>query len=548
MRAALLFALALLLACGCSSGGADSPSGSGGFSGSGGMPPTDRNLPSTLEFQPLEAQPTAREEMVLTVRALPPKVYRVSFALPTSGGDPLDAALAEAEVDTDSLGHAKVLLTAPSSPTSFQVRASVGSKVAKPLDVTVVERGLTTVRVQPRYLNLPSLRDITTWIATAHEDKSCAQVEGFPPEDGPFFSPPAAKQEAPVIQEVPAGVPLAITLRSGRFVGGCTSVESLPPGPISSPQVVIVPLLNRPIELGLSNLTLALDLAEPASFAPLLTQASANLQAGLLGTGTDDVDALLDAMREASADSRQVFENTRKAELWDDSVRALWGANAATELRDVTSAWLSAGRQRLTSAEHLFVGSLTPIAGLTEDGNSSAKLDLQKVGGLPASRAGFVESAQVTWSASADDNVSLATDLYFVGSQLVASLAESVALAPGSEATTAPEALASALRCAEIGGTLAASGVDGQLAYGSCGADCLSELCEDALVALWNRGADADGLTPAHLSVAATGKAYVGDEAQVAGLNGSWIGKLSAKGTASDTGGMLTASTLPSAK
>lgn len=544
MRTVLLSAFFLLLANGCSNAAADVglPSG-GGFAGNGGSAPSDGNLPRTLEFQPLDPQPSAREEIALTVRALPQKVYRVSFSLPTSGGDPLDAVLAEAEVDTDALGFAKVLLTAPSSPTSFQVRASVGSKVAEPLSITVMDRGLCTVRVEPLYVNLPSLRNIRTWIATAHENQSCAQLKGFPPEDGPFPSPPAASDAAPVIPEVPAGKPLAITLRSGYFVGGCTSVESLPPGPVSSPQTVVVPLFNRPIELGGSYLTLSLDLAEPAAWTSLLADAGASVQSGLLGPSADDVDALLDAMRDASGDSRQTFENARKAELWDDALRGLWGEGAATKLRSVTATWLTAGRQRLTSAEHLFVGSLTPIVGLTDDGSSSAKLELQTVGGVPAPRAGFVSSGQVAWSATPDDNVSLGTDLYFVRSQLAAGFAEAVALDADADAKDAAGALATALGCGEIADELAAAGVDAQLAYGSCGAACLTELCEGALVALWNRGADADGLTPTHLSVNATGKAYVGDDAQIAGLHGNWIGELGDEDSPASTGGELSAST-----
>ncbi len=474
------------------------------------------------------------------VQARPAGVYRVQFALPTSNGDPLDAVLDRAEAQTDENGFAEVELTAPSSPTKFELRANVGSVVALH-SLTLEDGGVATVQVEPRRLNLSALRDITTWIASAHTNKTCAELSGIPVEDGPIVAPVAGKTDAPVIPSVPARTQLAIALRSGHFIGGCTTVESLPPGPLTSPQVVVVSLLNRPIDLSTSALTLSFGLdSASAGWSTPLTQAAQSVRDALLGTSADDVDALLDAMREASGDSRQLFENTRKAEVWDDLLRARWGqASASTRLRDLVGTWLTAGRARFASAEPTFRGALAPLAQSTTKDESAARLELQSVAGVSATRAGFADSAQVSWSASPDDNVALGTDLYFVRSRLATALAEAVALETYEDAADGAGALADALECAALAGELSAAGVDNALAYGACDAGCLEALCRSAVGTLWSRGGDAEGLSPTRLTLTATGKAYVGDGAEVAGLTGSWIGELGKDGTT--TGGALTA-------
>jgi hypothetical protein len=549
----LLFptALALSLVVGCSMGSADSsgapPSGSGG-NGAGGtmMLPGGGSQPMTLKFatdSPVALG--AREQTTFRVQASPPGVYRMSFGLPSDTGEPLDAVLDLGEADTDAQGNARVQLTAPSSPTKFQLRASVGG-VAVTWDLTVADGGVATVQVEPRRLNLSALRDITTWNASAYAEKTCADLKGFPPDDGPYPAPVAAKQDAPIIPQVPASTRLAIVLRSGHFIGGCTTVESLPPGPITSPQVVVVSLLNKPIDLGNSRLTLALSVGESgAAWQSQLTEAGVNVQTALLGTGTDDVDSLLDAMREASGDSRQAFENARKAETWDDLLGARWGSGAATYLRDLAGSWLTAGRQRFMASTPTFSGLLSPITEGSAQDPAAAKLELSAVAGLDAARAGFTESAQVAWSASADDTLALGTDLYFVRSQLATALAEAHAIETFADAADAPAALAAAVDCETFGGALAAAGADDQLAYGTCGATCLTALCESALVSLWNRARDAEGLEPARLSLTATGKAYVGDGAEVAGMNGSWIGELGSGSQKVATGGIITGSAPP---
>jgi len=263
---------------------------------------------------------------------------------------------------------------------------------------------------------------------------------------------------------------------------------------------------------------------------------------GMLGTSTDDVDALLDAMRIASADSLQAFENTRKSEGWDALLQSRWGPSASTKLRDLVSGWLLTGRQSFVAAPHPFTGLLTPLSRAQDPAAAStALLSLQTVGGLGAASAGFIDRANASWTAGADDTVLLNTDLYFVRSELAASLAEAAALAGDSSATNAPEALVSALDCSGIAAALTAAGADPDLAYGDCGVDCLAATCESALSALWQRGAEVAGSDYSRLTFTATGKALVGDAANLMGLTGSWVGELSDSSGRHATAGALTA-------
>lgn len=539
---AWLFPVLLLLPTACGMSGDDAslgnPNNSGGSGGSSSAGGTSQEpVPSSLEFEALD-ELVARQAVSVRVRALPARVYHVRFALPSSDvAEPLDAVLSATEQDTDAEGIASVQLIAPSSQTMFTIRASVGSKMAA-LGLQVKDTGYANLQVEPRYGS--ALRYPTTWIATAHPNKTCDELPGIPPPDGSIISSPAGQHEASSLMGLPANTPLAITLRSGHFVGGCASVSGLLP---DSNERVIVPVLNRPIDLAASRLSIKLDLApSDAAWSKLLDAASVAITSALRGVSTDDVDVVLDAMREAAGDDRQAFENARKAENWDALLAAHWGSGAPNQLASLVMGWLTQAQKGFPAGSHLLDGAIEPDTG----GESSAQLTLLTMAGIAAGKSGFVSPAALSWSAGPDDNVAIGTDLYLVESRLLSALAEAVALEKVPEVSDAGAALAQKLDCAGSSQVLAQAGTSATLAYGSCDGDCLEALCRKGLRAVWLRGAAATALAPSRLTLTATGHAFVGEAAEVAGMTGAWLGQLQhGSDAAQPTGGALTATTPP---
>jgi hypothetical protein len=535
MRTLLLTVLTAALGAGCAAAGDSADGvGPGGSSGAGGS--VNGDLPSSITLAVPDVL-SARAQVEVAVQVLPPASYRVRFSLPTDEeAEPRDAVLDRSEATTDSSGQATVLLTAPSSEATFKVRASIGSVLATAqIVVKMPEAATATLQVQPVPLGH---RNPTTWVATVHEGETCVDVPGTPPPDGilPAF---AAAGDAPELRGVKTGVPLAVVLRSGFFMGGCQTIEMLPPEAAETSTVVSVGVLDRPVDLASSALSLSLGLTEPgASWAKLTSAASAAVSSGLHGsTSLNDVDALLDAMQGSlKGTSQQSFQNARLSENWDGLVQARWASS--TRLTDLVAGWLEAGTGKLIAGDKVFVGQL----GATDA--ETAKLSLDTVAGIDAARAGFVTDAQVSWSAGPDDTVVLSTHIYFFSSQLVTALSEPAVLA-AHDSESVGEALATELACSTLGSDLAAAGNDALLAYAGCDAACLSELCGAALAVIWQRGRDATALSPVQLSVTAAGAGRVGEHAELAGVSGSWVGKLITDDAEDPTGGTLTAAEPP---
>lgn len=532
MRVLLISALASLLCSACASDGASLDAApSGGNGGSGGS--SQQKLSLAFVDAPRTLGP--RDKLLVTVQVTPAGRHPVRFALPANeASDPLDAVLDRSEDETDDNGRASALLLAPSSQTAFTIRASVGG-VSAELALTVVESGFVTIEVQP---TLSAQRDPGTWVATAHLGKACEPT--IPPPDGPDHKVYAPKGSAPEIPNVrsdePNDFPMAITLRSGHYMGGCSTVEMFTTAPQDGRYVVRVTVLDRPIELLSSQLSLSLGLDDTAAFRELTELAGADALVATLGSSTDDADALLDTMRATlEGVPRQQLDLARKAEGWDDLVRQHWGQGASTRLRDRLAAWLASGTAQLGAVETLLEAELKPVDAF------SAELLPVRLAGLEPAQAGLVSSALVSWSAAADDTVVLGTDVYLSSSRLATGLAEQAALNDFPEAEGATAALVDLLDCSGLGPLLSGAGSDSTEAYEGCDADCVSELCRTAVGAIWQRGRDVRSSKPTRLALNAGGKAFVGDAAEIAGISGTWVGELSHAGFEKPTGGVLNA-------
>lgn len=547
MRAFLfsILTLAVCSACSESAAPASAVAGAAGShdSSAAGQGGSAADLPVSLELQASVTDLAPRQELDLILQTSPPGVFKVRFALPTpEGSEPLDAVLSSSEAETNEDGVAQVRLTAPSLSTVFQVRASVGS-VLVTRELAVIDSGSTSVRIEPVY---GGNRPIVAWTASARAGESCADHQATPP-DGAFKAEPVGPDQRPLIENVPAGVPVAIVLRSGHFVSGCASVEMLPAGPTGAPPTVKVSVLDRPLQLNQTELDVAFDLQQPdAAWAGLLATTSAAIQQAVLGSSVDDPDALLDGMRLAlDSSQRDAYDAARDLEGWDALVASHFGLGAATHVRTKVLGWLNRGQASFDAAAHLFVGTLTPID------DRSTELTLMSMAGLTATQASVTTPALMTWSADADDNLVLGTSLYFSASRLLAALAEDAARVDHPLAPGAAEALALALDCEGLGGTLSAAGASADLAFAACDGACMSKLCKGALAGIWKRARDVTSTSPVELAISATAQAQVGDLAELSSFAGTWVGQLpgSALSTAkTSTGGALGGAQQPAAQ
>ena len=549
-----MLALALCAATesGCDSSAADdsgslAPSRAGATSSDAGASGDVEPGPTSVNFgsqtaagfvvkTSIDLDPKATQE--LTVQTDPPGSFLIHFDLPgTSSGTgaddaPGDAALDHSDAQTDANGFGHVVLTAPSTPAQFSVRASADSKLLGLLGVTVSSRGYTTLQVMPSY---NGHRPVDTWTATASvaNGVTCSQFAGNPPPDGDRVGTASPKEELQ-ISRVPVGADLIITLRAGHYIYGCAALPALSEG---DGNTVLVYASDRPLNLADSVLDLAFGPsdARPA-FDKLLGTSVTLAESALLGDATSDVAALLNAMQAAtpSAD-RAAFTAARVQGNWDTALSAAFGKSATRRVRDPAERWLNAGLAALDVA-NAFTGKLSA------DGDQ-AVFALSSVSGVSASSAGFARHFAATWSADSSDTVLLGTELSWVPSSLVTALAEAPALLEFPAASSVPEALSLSVDCDLVANVLLENGANaGSALYAGCDAGCGSSTCSSALANLWSQAQAASGSDTASLSVTATGSATVGDTAEIIDLTGTWVGQLSEGSEQAAASGALSAS------
>lgn len=450
----------------------------------------------------------------LNLAAAPPDRYLVRFALLADPPDaePNDASLNRAEVFTDTRGVATVTLTAPSTPTTFTVRATIGELEAR-LPVSVSDRGYATIIAQPSY---GGVRTIETWVASVRIGSSCADLAGFPSQDGALVATSSTK-ETPTIDSVPVGPIASVSVRSGQFAHGCTNVPDLTADEV---RMVPVEVLDRPLQLS-GELDLSLRIDEQAEeWSTLLADAISDSLSAFRNGAADDVWMLLEDMQALDENVREAFgENGENAEAYYAEIRPNLGEATLT---DQARAWLEAG-----------IEDLEPLQGELELRNSSAMFRLISAAGVPADESGFLGTS--TWSAFADpgDTLILGGPLRFQATRWVVALANGPALEQFPAASDAAEALVWVADCPLIASKLTMV-TSGGVLYPGCDTTCVRHLCEAAIVTAWARAADADeDLT--RVSIGLTGTAQVDEEARPISLSGSWLGTLA--GPSSAVGG-----------
>jgi len=408
----------------------------------------------------------------------------------------------------------------------FSVRASNPRSASVLQGLNVIPTGKTTLSVQHAYTGN---RPVTEWTATAKAGATCSDL-GSPPRDGDRINS-AAPDDPVVLSDVPVGVDLAVTVRAGHYISGCVNVPALSEGDGNQ---VLVYASDRAMNLAATKLSLHFGASDAhPGFDKLLQSRAALAESALLGDAKNDVAALLDDMREAAVGlDRDAFDLAREDNDWDRALESAFGKTSARRMRDPAQRWLNAGLAALNAPDALS-GELAALG-------AGATFTPSSVGGASADEAGFSASYGVKWSADSSDIVLLGMALEWEPSRLVTALALAPARGEFPEASSVADALSLSVDCAQVGQLLLAAGSSpGIVAFASCDESCTVSACESAVATAWARAQQSSGTETDTLSVTATAKATVGDDARATTLSGSWVGVLSTQsGDAQVSGGL----------
>jgi hypothetical protein len=506
----------LLLAQGCAAGGDGESQGDG--DGDEGEPREQiafEGIMVPIKLGPLEQR---RVPVVVT----PPGVHEVRFGLlPGSLGAPDDALLDHDVVETDETGRAEVILTASSAPTSFGLRASVGS-ASTTVNVEVNASNEVKLRVKAVYTGG---RNPPLWSASVLSGVTCETLsEGTPTAERYGES----TSELIVVEGVPVGS-AAVIAGAGHYVEGCVTLNEIVEGANGE---VLVPVNDRPIQLEASQLDLKFGFGSvSAEWSASIDFIVEDARTAMLNGAADDFDALLNTMQESlPASQEEQFSSLRSERGWDLVLAEKLGEGGRDLLRETAEAWMRAGQEALFAAD-AFRAEIRSDADAEDDlmGATPALLRFVDVAGHSPEDAGFPDVAPAAWSADPHDTVLVSGAVDWFPSRLLGALAEAPAKVAHPTAETTAEALgfelgcsvvASALVTASPGWVYEAAGDDP-----ACTGTCTAKLCRSAVATMWEWATLASGENPQQFDFSATGLARVGNEAELVGLSGTWVGK-----------------------
>jgi hypothetical protein len=466
---------------------------------------------STLTLAPGEAQ-------VLSVHADPPDAYEVSFVLL---GDALDATLDRTVTVADAQGRASVELRAPSSATTFRVRASLKDGPSTETAVSVSDVGFGSIRILPKY---PGNREITEWVGSVVAHTSCAELGPLPGEaDGALISKPTDPNEVPVVVEnAPVGPTLAVTLRAGHYIWGCKDETHLVAGKGLD---VVVSVIDKPIALSATALDLEFTYEPdvPQDYAAMMGAAAQLLSDTAFPLASPEPAILLDEMEALLPAEDAVSFGAARASLgWDALIAQYWSSKGLA-LRQQLAAWAASGLP--TSAK--LTGELESVG----DAAGQAALTLSTLGGIDAQAAGVPTTHLVTWTADPNDIVHLGGTVFWLPTRFVGAAAVAGAKQELPSVSSVTEAMAALVDCAGLAAALGG--------FGTCDVACSTDLCEDSLHARWQLGLDASATynQVGEISFAASAAAKVDDVAAPVSFKGSWLGEAKSGGLSEKIGG-----------
>ncbi|AKT40161.1 hypothetical protein [Chondromyces crocatus] len=470
-----------------------------------GVPGPDATL-SFNEEGTLELAPG--EERTVHVTASPPAKYEISFSIV---GDASGAWLDRTKAVADAAGRASVKLHAPSLATTFRLRAAVKDGPSTDLGIAVSDKGFAPLLITPVYAGQ---RQAEEWTATVKAGMTCAEIasslpEG--PEGGLVATTPAADAATLTIKGAPVGPNLAVAVRAGRAMWGCSDIPDLEAG---KERAVSVTIKDGPLDLGATRLDLSLAFTPNAPLSALAQTTASRILDVFLPVDHEGT-ALLDAMAALMTPDQQLaFADHRTSAGWDDAATEHLH-DLPTPLRDTCRTWIEAGLATLTPEITAHLSGIGNLPG-------KAWLQVTQLGGVPAQDAGVPLTAhQASWTSEPGDVLRLDGKIYWVPSRYVGAAAQRGALESHPQTTTMGDALALAAACEPLATALGG--------FIGCNTTCLAALCTDALEARWAHGVEAStlGALTGTISLSASGASVVNQDATPVRWNAAWLGRIS---------------------
>jgi hypothetical protein len=470
------------------------------------LPPTSPAIPpATLTFQgdgTLQLVPGELRTVFVVGR--PPAPYEVNFSVL---GEAAGAWLDRMTVTADGDGRASVKLHAPNLSALFRLRAATKEGLAAEIGVSVSDKGFGILRVIPTY---DGAREATGWTASVVVGATCAELSTVLPSDPAGTLVAQAAPDAPLLVEsVPVGPNLAVALRNGQAMWGCTDEPDLQAG---STRDVRVTVKDTPMNLAATSLHLTLALTEAEGMGALFESAIARLMDEFLPEGAE-APALLDAMERAvPAEQQADFIAQRLVLGWDAAVQAHLQA-LTPPLRDRCRRWTDDG---LAQIPFSITGHLRAVG----DTAGHALLQVIGLGSLTAQEAGVPPAHQMSWVADPGDVLRLDGTLFWMPSRYVGGVTWFGAAAELQDASTMTAALARAAACPGLATQLTG--------YPGCDEGCLAEVCAAGLERRWLASLDASAAAglAGEIAVTASGPARVNDAAAPVFWGADWLGRI----------------------
>ncbi|PIE06175.1 MAG: hypothetical protein CSA75_00890 [Sorangium cellulosum] len=476
---------------------------------------------SSLSFSPdgtITVVPGALTQ--LSVAVSPPDVHVVRFDLL---GDSLDASLDADEKVTNADGVTSLTLTSPASATTFRLRASAGEGATAEVAVSVSGEGFVRVNILPSYAGI---RSTPTWTASAVARTLCADIPGQPPQEGPIQAQ-ATEGHPVVLESIPVGTNIAITLRSNQAVGGCTDLSDLVPG---VDQDVTVKVNDIPADLSATNLAMEMSTSSDADEVwPMYEKLIETFISSLFHHDKSEATTILDAMQ-SQVTSESDFAEARLMGGWDALTASLFDEGGQL-LSDTIRAMIYEGFEGLRGGDTAR-GQLIALDADSKHG----MLALGSFLGLPVDRIGMPKKNIVSLALEPGDTMILGGSFSCLPSQLIAAAADTGATT--SFDTNALTTIIDTVNCEAIASMLESSSP----LPSSCDRDCLVSACMKGIESIWMTARNRSALSfdTASLSFTVSGIAKVNGDRVVVALDAMWAGtqshgntKMSIKGTVS---------------